>query len=1277
MMLRTALFVSAALCAVSPFAQTQQVIFLGDGEEMVVMSDGPTPPGMPPAPAAAGKKDAGKASPRLEKLKKLEYDRRPSTILATWSKPPEPPAEEQKPAEEPAAAPAAAESTPPAEAAPDAAAPTPEEAEEARKKAEAAAKKKAEEEAKAKAAAEEAARKAAEAKAIEAEMAALQRSVTLGDWAAVKTYFAGLTEDERTGGYDRLLESLKQGPSKRPPNIPPQGQQYLEKNQFSPADVLGIADLSAPLTKEQLASLGAILRQALDLGHRVERFLEELRPRLGAEGCPLNHRQLALVLVGANEPLFLEGLLPTAEEAEASGDREALNLISRWCLAQDGKDKEGPWLEQAWRATLAALAAGEISEEIKSEAIQRAVDIAPRIQKDLGQAWLDESFTARPERGKEVLAAIGSAASTGLQTTPHDADRRIKLLELQTTAAKALLAAAPERADEWSAELSLLAVNWLREAGVTYQFDDSTSLGPRIQRDMYGNIFYYDYSSMNRRMGGVAAGSTKKVLDLLPPEDWLRRVDDTLQPRIHTVAAQLFLKVSEEGKAFPHIETLAATHPAEAQELVKEFLRVWANNHNPNSERGRTNQFMFVYGFDERANSIPLTRSKQERNLRELGECVARLRKLPVELPTDLLANAFTTAHSTAEIYRLETIEGIFGPMESLDPATMAELLQRMRANLVTVWDDPAVQKDKKTGRNQKDMQAEVVRGYELARATTAGALKAHPGSWELWLAQAALEHDQNDYERTLKKDPEFASRRMQAFETFAKAARLYAENVEALPREKETGRVHETWFYAALGASDLRAINHERQLAAGQIPLIRAALQSLPGERAERHMALFANSLVTRLGSVNPAVKFRYVREGLAITGETDMTREAQSIFDYYKDLVTEIQLRVRVDGSDRVGHAAPFGLCVDLRHTRDIERESGGFSKYLQNQNNAAFGFNYGRPTENYRDKFEEAAREALAEHFDVRSITFNEPSVRSKAEAEYGWRVTPYAYILLAPRGPQVDRVPPLRLDLDFLDTTGYALLPIESPTVPIDASTTEADARPYEKLALTQILDERQAKDGKLLLEVKASATGVVPEFDTLMDLAPAGFDVVKRDDTGVAVVKFAEEGEGVTTERTWTITLRAKAGLTELPTEFTFGAPRVETATHERFRYVDADLASVEPTVQLERRYGEPSRTWMWWIPVGVLVAAGAFLGLRRLNRPKAAAQARFPVPETVTPFTVLGLLRDIERNNGLAPAQKRELSTEIAAIERHFFGEQGSEAPDLRRIAESWAARTS
>ncbi len=1280
------LLLALALPAVG---QAQQVvrtsggtITIIDSGEMVVHA--PSVPGATPAP------ESGPPNPRQEKLKQLEFDRRPSAILAAWSgldkkaeeAAPEAPSEEESeveleefevagvghvgtgaPAVAAPAAPAApspsapAVAEPPAEAAADPEAAKAAAAEAAKKKAE-----------------EDAAKAAEEAKALEKELAAFQRQVTLGQWSEVKSYLAGLTEDERKAGYQRLLESLEKGPSQRPTNVLPQGQAFLEKNRFAPEDVVGLAAAApAKLEKKDLEALGRILRQSLDAGHQMEAFLTEVSPRLEEEGFGLDRRALARMLVAAGEPMHLEGLLPAVDAAERDDDREGLNLLSRFYLARWEKEKKLDWLEQAWKVTQAVLAVGEVGDEDKKEALAHAVDIAPRLRAELGQAWLDESFTARPERGMEILSAIGTAASQGLQSRPLDADGRLKLLELSKTAAEALLSAAPERATEWRAALSLLAGNWLREALHTYQWDESTAFGPSMQRDFYGNFFFYNERA--QRQGNMpAAIATDKILETRPGDAWLERIDATLRPRLQMACAQLLLKVSEEAQAFPYIEAVAALYPRQSKDLADEFLRVWARNHDPNQQNRRTSNYVFFYGFEERAAGIPLTRSKQERNLSELAEWVARLRKLDLELDDKLLAQAFTTAHSTAEVYRLETIERIFGALEALEPATLAELVQGMRANLVTVWRDPALQKEKKTNRRQQDIQAEVLRGYELAHATLERAIAEHPESWELALVQASIDHDENNYRHELAQDPEFSARRQAAFEGFRAAAERYAQGVEGLEREEESTRAFELWFYAALGACDLNAIDPKMALASAEIPRIREFLAALPGERAERHLGMFSSTLFTRMSSVSPGVKFRYVREGLAIAGEHELAREARKVFDYYSDLVTEIQLVASVDGSDRVGHGAPFGLRVDIRHTKEIERESGGFSKYLQNQNSQRFGWNYGRPLEDYRDKFEEAAREALSEPFEVLSVTFNEPEVRSRAEAEYGWRRTPYAYLLLRPRGPQVDRVPPLHLDLDFLDTSGYAVLPIETAPVPIDASAPAGDARPYEKLALTQTLDERQAKDGKLILEVKASAVGLVPGLDEILDFAPPGFGLPEREDHGLAVVKFDEEVDAIDSERTWTLVLRAGEAREQVPKTFAFGMPRIETASSERFRFADADLVSAPETVELEQRYGEPSRAWLLWIPAVLALAVLVWLARRWLSRPRLRAAERFQVPEPLTPFSVLGLLRTIERD-GLDPGARSELGAEIERLERHFFVDAGEEPPDLRAIAQSWIER--
>ena len=54
----------------------------------------------------------------------------------------------------------------------------------------------------------------------------------------------------------------------------------------------------------------------------------------------------------------------------------------------------------------------------------------------------------------------------------------------------------------------------------------------------------------------------------------------------------------------------------------------------------------------------------------------------------------------------------------------------------------------------------------------------------------------------------------------------------------------------------------------------------------------------------------------------------------------------------------------------------------------------------------------RRRFKEHFEVLSVTFQDEKVNSRAIPEqFGWRFTPYAYVLLKPRGPQGGRDPAL--------------------------------------------------------------------------------------------------------------------------------------------------------------------------------------------------------------------------------------------------------------------------
>ena len=345
------------------------------------------------------------------------------------------------------------------------------------------------------------------------------------------------------------------------------------------------------------------------------------------------------------------------------------------------REKKQVHLEQAWKVTQAALAAGKVDRAQKDEAIRRAVELTPKIREALGRAWLEESFTSRPERGMEIIAAIGTGSAEGLQTHAFDPDFRLEVA-FAPEARRRSLAAQSSQARQGVVEQPGAPGRSVAARGrvlVSLRLLDQPR-SPHVLRP-YGNFYYSNYDPfspemMARQRGMPMAVKVADVVKERPGDAWLAFVDAGIKPKFATVFAKLYLKVNEEDKAFPYIERLARTNPRQAKELAEEFVRVWTKNHDPNSQQLRRSRFFYVYGFENRAEGIPLTRSKQERNLVELSGWVKKLRALPIgEIDEKLLTQAFTTCHSTAEVYRLDAIEKVFGSFDALRPKTLAELL--------------------------------------------------------------------------------------------------------------------------------------------------------------------------------------------------------------------------------------------------------------------------------------------------------------------------------------------------------------------------------------------------------------------------------------------------------------------------------------------------------------------------------------------------------------------------------------------------------------------------
>lgn len=1065
-------------------------------------------------------------------------------------------------------------------------------------------------------------------------------------------------------------------------SLPPNVRAALQKSRSGSSTP---PDATANTKKENhIRALAGLIKTAKSSGHDFSKFVGKLRA--GTTHFGTEDRLKALT---TSELLFQGGLfdyvesfLPALEDENTKTDLPALKIWSKYALRKHQEKKIAMWLEKAWRINQLIMICEDARKSEKDKAITNLIQLTPKVDKELGQAWLNASFTEQPERGMMILSNLGTKSATmATQASSVSSSDRLKLLRLQNKAVEDLLKVSPESANQWSQAMTLLASNWLTEAETSIRHSKQNRRGAGMQIDMYGNYYWVNDDRMNRMRGNSRQPRPIKpgdMLEIMPSTEWQDHVSSSLHTQLRKVAANLHLRINEEDKAFPFIEEIAEHHPDIARNLVHEFLRIWTSNHDPNKSRRDRNPYIYFYGFDQKAEAIPLTRSKQERNLKELSKWVNRIRKMPIEdLDEELLANAFTTCHSSAEVFRLEAFKNVFGELEQLKPETIAAICQKMRANLASNWRDVRNQEQKQTNRREPEVQQEVLRGYDVALKIAEQALSANPNSWRLSLAKACLMYDRNAYSQTVQKSSEFSDKRDLAFSQFQKAAKFYQDKVVELEAKDQSTDVYDYWFYAALGAVDLGKITNKTVPDLRQYPKIRDAIDSLPGNLAEIHMAKVANNMFTRMSPIKPEIKFRYLRGGFEIVGDHPRAWESRNLYDYYKDLVSEIKLDVSVDGNDDVGHSQPFGIYVNLLHTTEIERESGGFAKYVQNQNNMPFAFNYGRPTEDYRDKFSDAVNQALEKHFEILNVSFvGADTMQSIAAPNSGWRLTPYAYILLKSRGPEVDRIAPLKLDLDFLDTSGYVVIPVESSAIVIDSLKENGTPRPIADLQVTQTLDERQAGEGKLILEISATAKGLVPELDNILNMERDDFEIVSVDDQGVLPSRFDKDSDDIQilSDRSWTVEYRAKAESGPIE-QFAFSDAKLTETSVKFQRYEDADLVEVEQQVDLEKSYASFSWGFLYWlVPVILFGLIGVTALVVALNRRPAVVERRFTVPDDVNPFTVLTLLQDIQRRNGITNENAIELEKSINRIESLYFGKANGDKQqeDLQELAVRW-----
>lgn len=1105
--------------------------------------------------------------------------------------------------------------------------------------------------------------------AIESSAEAFQCYVAGGRWEAIGEYLATFPAPAPEKLFESVLQRLLQPPEEEGNQnryAPPPPVTLL------PGDILVLAD-AAPgdLTGAQLKVLGGLLGRTFESNGGLEdllRALEKGTKRLGGSD-PAKREAAAQLLLDAGRAAEAVHFLPAVKV----GGKASPGVLEKHVLcalhATGDEPKAGAATKRAWDLNAMIWRDESAPEEFRQRAWERCAALARTLPPAAVTAWAQESLPRKTVPA--LLAVVAKQVTT--DRVSNDAELRGRNLALQRQVLAAVVTAGDQRA-AWQGAVDLFALNWLREAEVSKQADSNDGQ-PYYNANVrgQGRAAQQRYYNNNNQFPPVPPA---ELLASAPDGEWLAVVDPGLQPKIIAMLADLWLKSHEEQKALPWIEKLAPLQPAESLRLANDLLMGWMNLRQQQLQMQANRGYQ--YG-NQGGQGIPLTRALQKRNLDELAGLLERLRKLPIEaLNDDVVVEAFAVAHSPAEVYREESIERVLGKVDTLKPETRWTLLHAMRQRLAMQWRQQRVQQMANTRRTDAQVEAEVLRGYELLGGIIEQGLKREPEDWQLNLAKAATTYDWAEFQYGKKVDLAiYVEKREVAFNSFQRAADSYAALVAKGAMKEESPLVYQMWLNANLGASDLAMVTRQQEPSAGHIERIRKAMDALPEGAADRHREALAKAVMESTPQMPGHLKPNYMRSALTVIGNRPAAAELQKLVSYYDSLLQEVETVLRVDGDGIVGHGSPFGVFFSIRHTADLERENAvGFGKYLRNQTQ-----NYGQqglaPID-HRDQLEKQIREKLSEGFEISSLTFHDENVESRGYGRPGWRETPLVYLVLKAKDASIDRLPSIRLDLDFLDVYGPVVLPVISPVQLIDARPEKAATRPFSELELAPVLDARGIGEGKLALEMKATAKGIVPDFKELFDFAPAGLKIDETTDSGPVVTRFDSKSEALAgvSERTWIVKMSVNPGA-GTPAAFQFPTAKQPVAKVVYKRYEDADLLEVPPKVALQGLPLREASRWPWYAGGAAALFLIALVVIWSRRRPAVTAAAGvFQMPATVTPFTILGLLRRIEaeRGAGLPTELRGELTKTISDLETRSFAPNaaGATEADLVSLTRRW-----
>lgn len=1083
----------------------------------------------------------------------------------------------------------------------------------------------------------------------------LSMRVMTGNWSEIKAFLGTLPPELAPEVYDGMLTILAADTS----------------GMVLPQELVSLTTAApGPLSDKDLALLGKIVARSQHQAAKPTEFLAAIQkgtPQLGGND-PATRVAAVKLLLAANLVDEAAPYLPPLDAALKDKDVAAINLHARFLFQRFRVKQEMPQLLQAWELTQTAMRL-QLTPELTAICIHRSLAMAPLVPRELASKWFQKVFQADPAAGLALLTEV--TGQVARMFAAGNSERREQALRVQQLAGDELLALHGENLGEWSLALEMLTRGWINEAQKTA-----------------GRPFR---KIKHERDDRVEALPIPPLLATAPSAAWLQAIGRDTADHVRHLLGNFAAKSGDQKNTLAIITELVPRDPDLAKQLAEELVTAvsggsehsdyddmrWRIAHLSPQQRS-----YYLRQLRSRNRNQPreVTRAGQLRRLNQLAVLLNLLQEKGIpSLDEDVVVEAFASCHSPAEVYLTADIETIFGPLADIPPASALKLAETMRMGLAQGWRDPDQQRQQGTKRTPQEQALELTRGYALAIGMLQQAAPRAPDRADLLALRGGLHFDQAEFLYGQQVDLQtYAKERDAAFADFAQAAVTYNRSLEKLPADEYSIEIFRRWFQASLGTSDFAFLTRQDEPDKTQVEKLAQALGSLQ-QGAAKHQEMFAQSIRESLDEVPAVLKPHLVRQALVVVGNHPAAAPLQQRLTVYDELLKEVELRLTLDGSDQIGVGKPFGVFVSLAGTRSVLRENDAFSSLLIST--SALAMSRGLPADpenDARQRLENELREKLSAAFEIDAFTFHPPQTKPRATGREGWEALPVAYLVLRVKDAATDRLPATQFDLEFSDGDGQVRLPVQSQLVLLDARAGQPPVRPAREVKVKQLLDDRELAKGRLRLEIVATAKGVVPELDQLLQ-APteiAGF-VTKTHAEQSLSVSSLETGEHIDAliERRWLLELEPKA---ESPhDDFTFPKSADKAYAVTLQRYDDADIVDAKATTSLRWPVTHAARRWLPYALGGgallLVVAIAAFV--IRSRAPAQLTVEAYSRPPQITPFSVLGLLRRIHADGKLrlTPTERQSLGATIARLEGEYFrrGEATAKA-ELEPIVDQW-----